>query len=143
MKSFKLLLSVLALVAFAAAPVLRAQADPSAPPPAGAPEHKGRHGHKGPHGDRLKELAEKLGLTDDQQAKIKPIFQDEMQSWKALREDTSMDKKTKHEKMMEIRKTHAGQIFAILTPEQQAKFKEMRGQHKMREQHKGPKPSAQ
>lgn len=125
MKSFKLLLSVLALAAFAAAPVLRAE--DTTPPPAGAPDHKGHHM------DRLKELAEKLGLTEDQKAKIKPILQDEMQAMKALRDDTSLDKDAKHQKMMAIRKSHADQILAILTPEQQAKFKAMREQHR-----KGP-----
>ncbi len=118
MKSYKLILSVLSLVAFAAAPVLRAQTAPTTPPPAGAPEHKG-------HDDRLKELAEKLNLTDDQKAKIKPIIEDEMKAMKALKDDTSIDKKAKHEKEMEIRKSHADQILALLTPEQQEKFKDM------------------
>ena len=115
MKSSKLILSVLALVAFAAAPVLRAE-DASAP--AGAPEHKG-------HGDRLKELTEKLNLTADQQAKIKPIIEDEMKAMKALKDDTSLDMKAKHEKEMEIRKSNVDQILALLTPEQQEKFKDM------------------
>ena len=119
MKSFKLLLSVLALVAFAAAPALRAQTAPATPPPAGAPDHKEKGGHRG---ERLKELTEKLGLTDAQVAQIKPILQDEMAAMKALKDEpASADKKAK---MMEIRKSHREQIIAILTPEQQAKFKE-------------------
>ncbi|HTJ78388.1 MAG TPA: hypothetical protein VL357_05280 [Rariglobus sp.] len=122
MKSFKLLLSLFALAAIAAAPVLRAEDTPPAPP-AGAE-------HKGAHGDRLKMLAEKLSLTDDQKAKIAPILKDEMQALKALRDDTSIDKKDKHTKMMEIRKSHADQILAILTPDQQAKFKDMQERHK-------------
>ena len=67
MKSFKLLLSVLALAVFAAAPVLRAEDAPATPPPAGGAEHKRAYG------DRLKELAEKLDLTDDQKARFNTL----------------------------------------------------------------------
>ena len=119
MKSFKLLLSVIALAAIAAAPALRADDTTTQTTPAAGAEHKG------PHGDRLKELTEKLALTDDQVAKIKPILADEAQAMKALRADTTIEKKDKRAKMMEIRKSHADQILAILTPDQQAKFKAM------------------
>jgi len=122
MKSSKLLLSVLALVAFAAAPVIRAEDTPAAP---AAGDHKA-----GPRGERLKELAEKLALTDDQKAKIKPIIEDEAKALKALKEDTTIEKKDKRAKLMEIRKSHSEQILAILTPDQQAKFKAMMEQHK-------------
>ena len=123
MKSFKLLLSVIALAVIAAAPVLRAEKDASAP--AGAAKNEGPRG-----GDRLKALTEKLGLTEDQVAKIKPILKDEMEAMKALKSDASTDKKALREKRMEIAKSHAEQILAILTPEQQAKFKAMREEHR-------------
>ncbi len=123
MKSSKLLLSVIALAAFVAAPVLRAE-DKPAPAAAGASEHKG------PHGDRLKDLTEKLGLTDAQVAQIKPIIQDEMAALKANREDKASDKEAQKAKAMDIRKSHAEQILAILTPDQQAKFKAGHEKHK-------------
>ncbi len=124
MKSLKLLLSVIAMVSFAAAPVLRAEAASSTPPTAGATHHKGHHG------EHLKKLAEKLGLTEAQIAQIKPILKDEKQAKKALKADAALDKKTRHAKMKEIRQSHREQILAILTPEQQAQFKAMREQHK-------------
>jgi len=127
MKSYKLLLSVLALAAVAASPVLRAEDATTTPPAAGAPEHKG------PKGDRLKMLTEKLGLSDAQVAQIKPILMDEAKAMKALHEDTTTDKQAKHEQMMEIHKTHVDQILAILTPDQQAKFKAL-----MEQRRKGP-----
>ncbi len=133
MKSFKLLLSVFALAAVAASPVLRADDAPPTPPPGTPPAHKGAHG------DRLKELSEKLALTDDQKAKIKPILMDEMQAMKALRDDTTLEKKDKHAKMMDIHKSHAEQILAILTPDQQAKFKAMQEHHKAPD---APKPTS-
>jgi len=125
MKSSKLLLSVFALAAFAAAPVLRAEDAPAPSAPAA-----GAGDHKGARGDRLKELTEKLALTDDQVAKIKPILKDEAEALKALKDDTSIDKEAKRPKMMEIRKSHQDKILAILTPDQQAKLKAMREQHK-------------
>ena len=132
MKSSKLLLSLFALAAFAAAPVIRAEDTPATPPAAGA-EHK----EKGPRGDRLKEIVGKLDLTDDQKAKIKPIVEDAMKATKAVREDTTLDKDAKREKLMEIFKSHVDQIVPILTADQQAKLKALR------EKARPSKPAAQ
>ena len=128
MKSSKLLVSILALTVVSVAPALRAIDAPTNPAPAGAAEHKG------PLAERMKELADKLGLTDDQKAQLKPIIQDEAQAMMALKEDSSIDGAAKREKMMEIRKAHREQIAAILTPEQQAKLKDVREQ-------RGPAPA--
>jgi Spy/CpxP family protein refolding chaperone len=122
MKSFKLLLSVIALVAFTAAPALRAQVAPVTP----APDTSHRKGH---HGDDLKKLAATLALTDAQVTQIKPIMKDAKQAMKTLKADATLDKKAKHEKMKEVRQSHMTQILAILTPDQQAKFKAMREKH--------------
>ncbi len=119
MKSSKLLLSVFALAVISAAPALRAVDAPANPAPAGAVERKG------PLAERLKELADKLGLTDAQKDQIKPIIQDEVQAMQALREDTSIEGAAKRERMMEISKAHREQIAAILTPEQQAKLRDV------------------
>lgn len=77
----------------------------------------------------MKMLAEKLGLTDDQKAKIKPIVEDEMQQARAVREDESLDREARWQKFQEIRKAHNAQIRALLTPDQQKKLDEMREQH--------------
>ena len=53
-----------------------------------------------------------------------------MKAMKALKEDTSIEMKDKKAKMADIRKSHQDQINAILTPEQQAKFKAAREEHK-------------
>ena len=119
MKSSKLLVSILALTVVSVAPALRAIDASANPAPAGLVEHKG------PFAERLKQLADKLGLTDDQKAQLKPIVQDEAQAIKALWEDTSIDTAAKREQMGEILKAHREQIAAILTPEQQAKLKDM------------------
>ena len=130
--SFKLL-SLLTLTVLAAAPLVRAE-DPVATPSAPA---AGEH-PRGGRGDRLKQLAEKLQLTDAQKAQIKPILETAAQQGMALRDDESLSKEDKRAKMAAIRKTSHDQIRALLTPDQQKTFDAMpppgeRG-------HRGPPP---
>ena len=99
--------------------------------------HAGMH-HNGESADQhLQMLTEKLNLTDDQKAKLKPILQDQMQQMKAVREDSSLSQEQKRAKMKSIHESLHDQINAVLTSEQQAKFKQMR-QEQM-EKHKGMK----
>jgi periplasmic protein CpxP/Spy len=83
----------------------------------------------------LQMLSEKLNLTDDQKAKLKPILQGQVQQMKAAREDSSLSEEQKRAKMKSIHESLHDQINAVLTPEQQAKFKQMR-QEQM-QKHKG------
>ena len=71
-------------------------------------------------------LSEKLNLTEDQKAKLKPIFQDQAQQLKAVRDDTSLTPEQKAAKKKAIHETTHDQINAVLTPEQQEKFKTMK-----------------
>ena len=97
-------------------------------------KHAGMH-QKGESAEQhLQMLSEKLNLTDDQKAKLKPILQDEMQQMKAVREDSSLSEDQKRAKMKSIHESLHDQINAVLTPEQQAKFKEMK--HEQMEKHK-------
>jgi len=107
---------------------------PQAPPP---DKHAGMH-HSGESADQhLQMLSEKLNLTDDQKAKVKPILQDQLQQMKAVREDSSLSEEQRQAKMKSIHESLHNQINAVLTPEQQAKFKQMRQEHM--ENHKGMK----
>jgi periplasmic protein CpxP/Spy len=100
-------------------------------------KHAGMH-HNGESADQhLQMLSEKLNLTDDQKATLKPILQDQMQQVKAVREDSSLSQEQKRAKMKSIHESLHDQINAVLTPEQQAKFKQM-SQEQM-EKHKGMK----
>src|SRR5215469_2680870 len=97
-------------------------------------KHAGMH-HNGESAEQhLQMLSEKLNLTDDQKAKLKPILQDEMQQMKAVREDSSLSEDQRRAKMKSIHESLHDQINAVLTPEQQAKFKQM--QHEEMEKHK-------
>ena len=90
--------------------------------------------------EQVSRLSTELNLTDDQKAKIKPIFEDQAAKMKALREDTSTSMDDKRPKMQDIRKSTNDQVRAVLTADQQKKFDDM--QAKMRErQREGQKPA--
>jgi Spy/CpxP family protein refolding chaperone len=84
---------------------------------------------------RLNHMAKELNLTDDQKAKIKPLLESEVGDLKGLKADTSMTPQQKKAKAMEVHDKYAPQIQAILTPEQQEKWKAMK--QEMMEKHKG------
>lgn len=75
---------------------------------------------------RLKMLTEKLSLTDDQQAKLKPILEDEAKQMKSLHDDSSLAPMDKRSKMMDAHQAFTEKINAVLTPDQQAKWKQMK-----------------
>lgn len=71
-------------------------------------------------------LSEKLNLSEDQKTKLKPIFQDQEQQLKAVHDDASLTPEQKTAKKKAIHETTHDQINAVLTPEQQEKFKAMK-----------------
>ncbi|HXC02069.1 MAG TPA: Spy/CpxP family protein refolding chaperone [Opitutaceae bacterium] len=75
----------------------------------------------------LKKLSEQVNLTDDQKAKILPLYQAAADQMKALHEDASLSDDEKHEKMRDIMQSTRKQIGDLLTPEQKEKFKSMHG----------------
>jgi len=91
--------------------------------------------------NRLKMLTEKLNLTEDQQAKLKPILEDQSKQMKALHEDTSLAPADKQAKMKELHESSIEKMNAILTPDQQTKWKQMR--QEMMEKHKEMKDKGQ
>jgi Spy/CpxP family protein refolding chaperone len=76
---------------------------------------------------RLKLLTERLSLTEDQQAKIKAIYEKNAPLTKDLlakgRQNLTDEERTK---LREINKAQTDEIDAILTPEQKTKLKELR-----------------
>jgi Spy/CpxP family protein refolding chaperone len=91
--------------------------------------------------DRLKMLTEKLDLTEDQQAKLKPIIEDQSKQMKAIHADTSLAPADRQAKMKEVHESSIEKMNAILTPDQQAKWKQMR--QEMMEKHKEMKSQSQ
>ena len=72
---------------------------------------------------RIQMLSGPLGLTDDQKAKLKPILSDAFLKMDDVRADTTLDAKTKGQKLGEIQKQMDTDVGAILTPDQQQKLK--------------------
>jgi periplasmic protein CpxP/Spy len=90
-------------------------------PPAGG-------GGGGRGGMTIEQLTDRLKLTADQQAKIKPILADQQTQMTALRGDQSLSQDDRMAKMTKIRTDSTTKINAILTPDQQAEYKKMQAE---------------
>ena len=125
--------SILTIIVFLAAGLAFAQPSQESQTPT-PDKHPGLH-HEESADQHLQMLSEKLNLTDDQKAKLRPILQDQMLQMKAVREDSSLSEEQKRAKMKSIHESSHDQINAVLTPEQQAKFEQMRKEQMQK--HKG------
>jgi len=116
----KLILSL--TVAACAALTVQAQDEkPKAPGGPARPEGRQANRQFNPE-ERLKRLTEALTLTQDQQDKIKKIFDDGRQQFEGLRD---VPQEQRREKMREAMKAQNDKIAEVLTPEQKEKYKEM------------------
>src|SRR5690242_162101 len=88
----------------------------------------GRRGRRGMHdGQGLQRMAQQLNLTQDQQTKVQDIFKQQRSQAQAIRQNTSLTPEQQKEQLKQLRESTHSQISAVLTPEQQAKMKELRG----------------
>ena len=88
--------------------------------------------HRDRVGERLKWLSQQLNLTQDQKKQLKPILAGEFKQMRAVGEDSSLTQDQKREKMKQIHEASRPQVQAILTPEQQQKFAQMKEEAKDR-----------
>ena len=70
-------------------------------------------------------LNQQLNLTQDQMEKLRPILMEEGQQIKAVRQEISLSPKQKQGKLEETHKAFVPRINAVLTPEQQEKYKQL------------------
>lgn len=89
--------------------------------------------------DSADRLADELGLSDEQRAKLKPLFVQERAEIDALRADTSLAKEDRRAKAGAIHKKYRELRDAILTPEQKAKADKLR--ENMGKRRDGEKPA--
>jgi Spy/CpxP family protein refolding chaperone len=119
-------LLILTVTGLLAVPATTQAEDPKPGGPGGE-KRPGGPGRGNPE-ERLKMMTEKLGLSQDQQDKIKAIMAKNGPQMKEMmakgRENLSEEDKKKMHEMMEAQKEEIG---AVLTPEQKEKMKEMRG----------------
>jgi Spy/CpxP family protein refolding chaperone len=97
------------------------------------PQNGGQPMHRqwGPD-QELARMTQQLHLTDEQQAKIKPILEEQHKQMMALRQDTSMSREDRRAKFQEIRKQTFEKMNPILTAEQQKQFQQMRRERRGR-----------
>ena len=83
-------------------------------------------------------MKEKLGLSNDQAAKLKAYNEATHSKMKAIRENQSLSKEQKRAQIKALKETTQTQRKAILTTEQQQKMEEMRKDGKGMKGMKGP-----
>ena len=91
-----------------------------------------RNMHRDRVGERMKWLSQQLNLTEDQKKRLRPILAGEFKQMRAVGEDVSLTQDQKREKMKQIHEASRPQVQAILTPEQQQKFAQMKEEDKER-----------
>jgi Spy/CpxP family protein refolding chaperone len=106
------------------------RADDGAAPPPPPPDQPAHHGRREDMLARFNQMVKDLDLTADQQTKVQAILKQSAESIKALRDDTALSREDRRSKLMALRKSTEQQIHALLTPEQQAKAKELRAKHR-------------
>lgn len=89
--------------------------------------------------DQIKHLTKKLKLSDDQQAKLKPILEDQRKQMDEMRADSSLSRQDRFSKMQELRQNSDTQIKSVLNEDQQKSFDKMRAeqQDRMKQWHHG------
>jgi Spy/CpxP family protein refolding chaperone len=88
--------------------------------------------------DRLKQMTTDLNLTADEQAKIKPILEDQQKKMDDARNDNSGgDRDAMRQKFEQIRTDANTKIRALLDDKQKAKFDQEEADREQRMQHRG------
>jgi Spy/CpxP family protein refolding chaperone len=77
----------------------------------------------------LDHMTKELNLTDDQQAKLKPIIDEHFKQANEVRQDTSLSREDRHAKMKQLHEDMISQARPILNPDQQKKLDEMVSRH--------------
>ncbi|MFA6469040.1 MAG: hypothetical protein WCW35_09085 [Bacteroidota bacterium] len=86
-----------------------------------------RSGERGMRGEaQLKQLQEKIGLTEEQMVKVKAIMQKAREEARAEFENSDGDREAMREKMMKRSEQTDEEIMKLLTKEQKKKYMEYR-----------------
>jgi Spy/CpxP family protein refolding chaperone len=104
-----------------------------------APTQPGQHRNFDPN-QQAAHLGQKLGLSSDQVAQIKPILADRFQKMQALRSDASLTQEDRHSKVQAIMQDSNSKIEALLSDTQKQQFEQMLAE---RRSHQHNRQSAQ
>ena len=91
-----------------------------------------RHGRNG-------KMMNELNLSQDQKTQIKSLHQENKQQRDAIKNDASLTPDQKKQKMKELHQSQSDKMNSILTPDQQAKRKQMMAERKQNHQVNGNK----
>jgi Spy/CpxP family protein refolding chaperone len=80
---------------------------------------------------RRERIAAKLGLTADQQTKLKDLFKSTREERQSVLTSTTLSNDQKAAQLKQIRENAKTQMSTILSPEQLQKFRQMRREHRM------------
>lgn len=82
--------------------------------------------------ERIQEGAKDLNLTEDQKAKLKEIYQPQMEKLREIWKDQSLTREQKMEKFKALRAENEPKLKEILTPEQWEKWQKRQTQARER-----------
>lgn len=82
--------------------------------------------------EQIQSLNKKLKLSDDQQAKLKPILEDQRKQMEAIHNDSSLSREDRFGKMQDVRQSSDTQIKSVLNEDQQKNFDKMRAEQRDR-----------
>ena len=108
----------------------------SAPPQQGE-QRRGGGGPRMDVGERVETLSKQLNLTDDQKPKVQALFEEEVKQRQALRQDASLSREDRMEKMRAINQSTRKQIEKVLTAEQKKKWNEIMKENRERREERG------
>jgi Spy/CpxP family protein refolding chaperone len=97
----------------------------------------GKMGKHGGHG--MGRMAKQLNLTADQKSQLEAMRKDTRSQVEGVCNDKSLSDQQKADKVRDIRKSQHEKMMALLTPEQQEKFKQMRQERAGKRHHHGGK----
>lgn len=96
--------------------------------------------HKAKMEERFAEMSERLGLTADQQAIIKTQRESNMEQMKSIKQDDSLTREQKREKMQALKESGKAAMDGYLTADQQKIMQEIKAEReKMGDKKGGPK----
>jgi len=92
------------------------------------PSEKGHARRQFDPQQRVNILAKRLNLNDDQKQKLQGIFADSQQQMQGVRQDSSLSRQDKMEKMKSLRAQAEDKINGILNDDQKQKYAQMKEQ---------------
>lgn len=75
---------------------------------------------------RLQQVADELGLSEQQREQARPIIRGFFEQARSLRQDTSLTQEDRRQQLRTLREETAAKLKPILTPEQLEKWQNMR-----------------